>query len=565
MDKLSYDGPIVLAVLDGVGLAPDGPGNAVSKARTPWLGRASKEYLHVALDASGEAVGLLPDQMGNSEVGHNTIGSGQIIRHGIAHIEEAFNSGKVFESDAWKGVISRVLNTRGMNIAIDDSSNPWHNKGAKQRTLHFAGIFSDGGVHSHISHLEQMIEQAYKEGVRRMRLHAVFDGRDVPPTAEPKYIQRFEEFVKRFSDADIEIASGGGRMVCVADRYENDWDIVARGWDMMVNGKADYYFPSAEEAITTIRRIHPGVQDQNLPAFVIVDENEQPVGRVEKGDAMIYFDFRADRAIEIAQAFTYWDFPYFNRGDYTPDDVYFVGMTEYNSDTHVPEHRLVEPVTIENTLNRFLEKRGVSQLACSETVKFGHITYYFNGNSYDKANGEDFIQVDSFTEPFETRPWMRSAEITDAVIENLAKYKFVRLNFPGGDMVGHTADMEATIVAMEAIDLSLARLAAKVDELGGCLVVVADHGNAEELLDANGQAKTSHTTNKVPCIFYDNTENRNRYSLNNVQNPGLANIAATMSVLLGLDNYPESWMDSLIITRANDVVGVEPTLDRPAV
>ena len=546
MDKLSFDGPVVLAVLDGVGLAPDSNGNAVSKARTSWLGHVSREYLHVALNASGEAVGLLPGQMGNSEVGHNTMGAGQIIKHGIAHIEEAFNSGKVFESDAWKGAMTRVLDSGTPSMVIDKNADSWYNGGSGPATLHFAGIFSDGGVHSHISHLEQMVAQAYAEGVRRMRVHAIFDGRDVPPQSEPKFIERFEEFARKFEGADIKIASGGGRMVCVADRYENDWNVVARGWDMMVNGEADYYFHTATEGITTLRRIQPDVQDQNLPAFVVVDENEQPVGRISKGDVLIYFDFRADRAIEIAQAFTYWDFPYFNRGDYTPDDVYFVGMTEYNSDTHVPEHRLVEPVQINESLNQFLAERDISQLGVSETVKFGHITYYFNGNSYDRAKGEEAIQIDSYTEPFETRPWMRCAEITDTVLENLPRFKFVRLNYPGGDMVGHTADMEATIVAMEAIDLSLARLAARVDELGGCLVVVADHGNAEELLDAEGQPKTAHTLNKVPCIIYDNTMNRGRYQLSGVVEPGLANLAATLAVLLGQDNWPESWAEPLI-------------------
>ena len=545
MDKLSFDGPIVLAVLDGVGLAPDGPGNAVSKARTSWLGQVSQEYLRTALDASGEAVGLLPGQMGNSEVGHNTMGSGQAIKQGIARIEEAFKNGEVFKSEAWKGAITRLLDSGTPSMIADKAVNSWY-EGGKPATLHFSGIFSDGGVHSHISHLEQMVTQAYKEGVRRMRVHAIFDGRDVSPESEPKYIQRFEEFVKKFTDADIKIASGGGRMTTVADRYENDWMVVARGWDMMVNGEADYFFPTATEAIQTLRRIQPGVQDQNLPAFVVVDEHEQPVGRISKGDVLIYFDFRADRAIEIAQAFTYWDFPYFNRGDYTPDDVYFVGMTEYNSDTHVPEHRLVEPVKIENTLNQYLSSKDISQLAVSETVKFGHITYYFNGNSYDKTKGEDFIQIDSYTDPFETRPWMRSAEITDAVLDNLNKYKFVRMNFPGGDMVGHTADMEATIVAMEAIDLSLSRLAEKVDELGGCLIVVADHGNAEELLDAEGNLKTSHTLNKVPCIFYDNTKNRSHYQLAEVTDPGLKNLAATIAILLGLNDYPENWAPSLI-------------------
>ena len=547
MDRLQYDGPVVLAILDGVGLAPDGPGNAVSKARTLFLGEAASKYLHVALSASGESVGLLPGQMGNSEVGHNTMGSGRIYKQGVAHIEEAFKTGAIFESDAWKGAINRVLSDSATNL--DNSNETWYNGKIGPATLHFAGIFSDGGVHSHISHLEQMVEKAYADGVRKMRIHAIFDGRDVLPQSEPKFIQRFENFVSRFKDADIRIASGGGRMVCVADRYENDWSVVARGWDMMVNGEANYYFKDATEAINMLRRIDPKVQDQNLPPFVIVDGADNPIGKIQKGDALIYFDFRADRAIEIAQAFTYYDFPYFNRGSYSPDDVYFVGMTEYNSDTHVPEHRLVEPVWIDETLSRFLGERDISQLAVSETVKFGHVTYYFNGNSYDKAPHEEFVEVESYTEPFETRPWMKSAEITDEVIKRLGDYRFIRVNYPGGDMVGHTADMEATVTAMEAIDLSLKRIYAKVKELGGVMIVLSDHGNAEELLDENGQPKTSHTTNKVPCIICDDTENRQRYRLANLHEPGLANVAATVAMLLGRDDYPEQWSLPLITTK----------------
>lgn len=546
MDKLSFDGPIVLAILDGVGLAPDGPGNAVSKARTSFLGKAARECPHIALDASGEAVGLLSGQMGNSEVGHNTMGAGRAIKQGIARIEEAFNSGEIFNSDAWRGVISRITRENKIVATVDNSSDVWYNERMTPATLHFAGIFSDGGVHSHISHLEQMIERAYAEGIRRIRVHAIFDGRDVSPQSEPKFIRRFEDFATRFPDADIKIASGGGRMTTVADRYENDWSVVARGWDMMVNGEADYYFRSAEEGVMTLRRLNPAVQDQDLPAFVVVDEKDQSVGKIEKGDGLIYFDFRADRAIEIAQAFTYWDFPYFNRGGYTPDDVYFVGMTEYNSDTHVPEHRLVEPSNITDTLNRFLSEKEISQLSVSETVKFGHITYYFNGNSYEKANLEEFLKIESDTEPFETRPWMKSAEIADAVIENLAKYKFIRLNFPGGDMVGHTADMEATIVAMEAIDIALSRIAAEVDKKGGAMIIVADHGNAEELLDETGVKKTSHTTNKVPCIIYDHTSNRQKYQLAKLDDAGLKNIAATVAVMLGQDDYPVEWGRPLI-------------------
>lgn len=526
MEKLSYDGPIVLAILDGVGLAPDGPGNAVSKARTNFLGKAARDYLHVALNASGEYVGLVPGQTGNSEVGHNTMGAGQIMLHGLARVNEEFKDGKIFETEAWKGAIRQVL---------DNSA-----------TLHFAGIFSDGGAHSDIQHLMQMVARAYQEGVRRIRVHPVFDGRDVAPQSATLYVQKFEEFAKRFMDADIKIADGGGLIVYVADRYENDWQVVARGWDAMVNGEADYYFKSATEAIMMLRRINPEVQDQYLPAFVIVDENEKPVGTVKKGDAFIYFDFRADRAIEIAQAFTYWDFPYFNRGNYTPDQVYFVGMMEYNANTHVPEHRLVEPLKFGETLQKFLGAREVSQLAISETVKFGHITYYFNGDSYDKVAGEEFAEIKSYTEPFETRPWMRSAEITDEAVRRMRDFRFVRLNYPGGDMVGHTANIDATIVAMEAIDLSLKRLADEVDKLHGVLLIVADHGNAEELFDANGASKTSHTTNKVPFIIYDNTENRGKYQLNDLAEPGLSNVAATVATMLGFDDFPAEWDAPLI-------------------
>lgn len=543
MSNLSYDGPIVLAILDGVGLAPDSAGNAVSQAHTPFLGYAAQHYLHVALNASGEAVGLTPGQMGNSEVGHNTMGAGQIIKYGIARVNDSIESGEIFTSEAWRGAIRQVL---GKN-PLDKSDEKSYNKEIDQRTLHFAGIFSDGGVHSHIDHLKAMIRQAYQDGVRRMRVHAVFDGRDVAPQSEPRYIRDFEAFASKFPGADIRIASGGGRMVAVADRYESDWEVVARGWDMMVHGHADYYFKTPEEAITVFRRIYPNLQDQNLPPFVIVEGDDQPIGKIEKGDALIYFDFRADRAVEIAMAFTYWDFPYFNRGDYRPSDIYFAGLAEYNSDTHVPEHQLLAPIRINDTLNQFLGARDIPQFAVSETVKFGHVTYYFNGNSYEKARGESFQEIASYTEPFETRPWMRCAEITDAAIKAMPTHRFVRLNFPGGDMVGHTADLHATIVALESIDLSLKRLAAEVDRLGGAMIIVADHGNAEAMLDKNGQPKTSHTVNRVPCIIYDNTKNRERYRLAPLAEPGLSNLAATIAVLLlGKNHYPKSWRRPLI-------------------
>ncbi len=550
MDKLQYDGPVVLVVMDGVGLAKSGPGNAVSEARTNFLARAVGNYYHRALDASGEAVGLTPGQMGNSEVGHNVIGCGQIYKQSIAHINEAFDLGKIWLSPAWQDIINNLkFSDENLTVPMDYAGSSNTNPSIDpSKTLHFSGIFSDGGVHSHIDHLKKMIERAYGEGARRIRIHAVFDGRDVPPQSEPKYIEEIERFAEQFDGADIRIASGGGRMTTTADRYENDWNMVKRGWDMMVNGRAENYFSSATEAIEKLRAKNPGIQDQNLPAFVIVDENTQPIGKVEKGDSFIYYDFRADRAVEIARAFCDENFDKFDRGGYKPEDVCFAGLTEYNTDLHIPTRQLIAPVKIVGTLNVLLGDNNLSQLAVSETVKFGHITYYFNGNSNEKAPKEDFIEISSDTEPFETRPWMKAAEITDAVIKNINNYKFIRLNFPNGDMVGHSADLEATKLAMEAVDFQLQRIAKAVDEAGGCMIITADHGNAEEVVDAEGKPKTAHTLNKVPFILYDNTENRRYYTGNKeLIAPGLSNIAATVAMLLGIDEYPKIWQDSLIV------------------
>lgn len=587
--KLHYDGPIVLVVIDGVGLSLRRSGNAVRQAHTEFLDAAMMKYLNIPLAASGEAVGIMPGQMGNSEVGHNAIGSGQIIKQGVAQVESAFATGDIWESKAWRGAMKflKVGNT----TTSPENNKSWAASAVKfwqsqakispnaLPTLHFCGIFSDGGVHSDIKHLEQMIERAYEEGVRRIRIHAIFDGRDVAPQSEPKYIARLEKFCQKFPGADIRIASGGGRMVMTADRYENDWDMVKLGYDAMVYGKAPRQFSSATEAIKTLRSEQPGIQDQYLPAFVIVDNvvghsplasraikaksssaevagKVKPVGRIMNGDAVIYYDFRADRAVEIAEAFTAARFDKFDRTGRAktvrdPDNnlgphIFFAGLTEYNADRHIPKHVLVPPVTIATPLNVFLGQQGISQLAISETVKFGHITYYFNGNSYKKVPGEKHIEIPSDPHPFDTRPWMKSAEITDAALENLDQYDFVRINFPGGDMVGHFAELEPAIVAIEAIDIQLARLAQKVDALGGMMIITADHGNAEELLDREGNAKTAHTTNPVPCIFYDNTKNAKLYRAAGLKEPGLANLAATIATFLGQPDYPAFWQKPLV-------------------
>lgn len=596
MKKLHYNGPVVLAIMDGVGLRTARSGNAFRQAHTEFLDQCLVKYLNIPLEASGEAVGIMPGQMGNSEVGHNAIGSGQIIKQGIAQIESAFQTGAVWDSKAWRGAMQFLGVAETVPKVVSDTTaadklsarrakllssqtaptlssiSVYQSKGVptKEHTLHFAGIFSDGGVHSDIKYLEQMIQRAYDEGVRKIRVHAIFDGRDVAPQSEPKYIERLEKFCKKFKDVDFRIASGGGREATVADRYGNNWGMVESGWKMMVRGEAPREFRSATEAIKTLRRENPGIQDQYLPEFVIVENTAassalgaradrakassastkhgaRPVGPVEDGDAFIYYDFRADRAVEIAEAFTQADFDKFKRGRLPK--IYFAGLTEYDSDRHIPEHVLVPSVKIDTTLNKFLGQQKISQLAVSETAKFGHVTYYFNGNSYKTAPREKHIEIATTTQAFDIHPWMESMEITDVVIENLDQYQFIRLNFPNGDMVGHFADLEAGIIAMEAIDLQLRRLAKAVDQLGGMMIITADHGNIEELLDRNGVPKTSHTSNPVPCIFYDNTRNRNMYQRVEIKKPGLANLASTITTLLGFTDYPAPWQPPLITTK----------------
>ena len=522
MSKLNYKGPVVLVVMDGVGLSDNEKYNAVKQAHLETLHSLMEKYPTAKLGAAGEYVGIPKDDMGNSEVGHNAMGAGEIVLQRSAAVENDVNTGEIFNTKTWLDIIERIHQNNS--------------------TLHFMGIFSDGNVHSNISHLEKMMAQAQKDGIERIRVHALIDGRDVPPHSEPKYIQRLEKFVHELGDPDYKIASGGGRMVITCDRYENDWGMVEKGWHTHVLGEGRQ-FASATEAIETFRKETKDLQDQYMPAFVIAKDGE-PIGKIQDGDAVVYIDFRADRAIEMAQAFTYNDFPHFDR--VKRPDVYFAGMTEYNEDLHVPEHVLVGSPVFKHTLTKHLASRGKKQYAVSETVKFGHITYYFNGNSYEVPEGEVEEEVPSYLEPFDTRPWMKSAEITDKLLAAIEsqKYDFLRINYPGGDMVGHFADMEATITAMEAIDISLKRIVDAVNKLGGITVITADHGNAEELADTDGTPKTSHTTNRVPCIFVDETDNASKYQLSKGDR-GLANLASTIAMLLG-EEPDEAWLPSII-------------------
>ena len=536
------DGPVLTIVMDGVGLAPDTISNAVASAYTPTLDMLMKNYPMVTLKAHGTAVGLpSDDDMGNSEVGHNALGAGQVFAQGAKLVSQSIESGKMFASDTWQTIVSNVKSNGS--------------------TLHFLGLFSDGNVHSHIDHLKAMILQAKAEGVSRVRIHILIDGRDVGETSALEYIDPFEAFIAKLRDAsfDIKIASGGGRMKITMDRYEADWSMVERGWQTHVLGEGRQ-FASAAEAVKTYRA-ELGVIDQDLPPFVIA-ENGAPVGTVNDGDSVIFFNFRGDRAIEISKTFDAKDgeFDKFDRKR-VPSVVY-AGMLEYDGDLHIPSRYLVSPPEITNTMSEYLTLSGVKQLAISETQKYGHVTYFWNGNRSGKFSEEleTYIEIPSDVVPFEQRPWMKCAEITDKLIECLesGEYKYLRVNFPNGDMVGHTGSLLATRCSMEALDLQLARILKALDKVGGVALITADHGNADEMYemdkktglpkaDKNGnyKSKTSHTLNPVPCIIYDNVTN-GAYTVKADEGKfGLSNVAATMVNLMGFE-APSMWDESII-------------------
>ncbi len=534
-------GPLLTIVMDGVGIAPDNGANAIAKAHTPTLDYLMANYPTLKIKAHGTAVGLpSDDDMGNSEVGHNALGSGQVFAQGAKLVSQSIESGKLFTSETWKLLINGVK---------DNDS-----------TLHFMGLFSDGNVHSHIDHLKALIDRAVLENISRVRVHILLDGRDVGETSALDYVRPFEEYLAahRANGVDICIASGGGRMQVTMDRYEANWGMVELGWKTHVLGEGRY-FASAEEAITAYRN-ELKVIDQDLPPFVIA-ENGQPVGTINDKDSVIFFNFRGDRSIEISKAFESGsDFDKFDRKRVPA--VLYAGMLEYDGDLHIPSRYLVNPPEITNTMTEYLVGAGVPELAISETQKYGHVTYFWNGNKSGKFSEklETYIEIPSDVVPFEQRPWMKCAEITDKLIECLksGKYKYLRVNFPNGDMVGHTGSFLATECSMEALDLQLARILKVVDELNGAAIITADHGNADEMYeidkktkgpkvekDGSFKAKTSHTLNPVPCIIYDNfTSDAYKVKLGR-DDFGLSAVAATTVNLLGYE-APDIWDESMV-------------------
>jgi len=516
--------PIVLVIMDGVGKGDGGSGDAVKVAKTPTLDRLLATCPHTYLKAHGTAVGLPSDEdMGNSEVGHNALGCGQVYSQGAKLVGESIENGTLYASATWKDLVAN----------------------ASGKAMHFIGLLSDGNVHSNIAHLIALLRQAKNEGVKKAYCHILLDGRDVPATSALEYVEQLETVLAELSTdgCDYAIASGGGRMVVTMDRYEANWGMVEKGWRTHVQGLGRQ-FASAKEAIETYRA-ETGCIDQDLPAFVVA-RSGQPVAKIENGDSAILFNFRGDRAQEISLAFDRKEFDKFDRPGYT--GVKFAGMLQYDGDLNIPEHYLVQPPVIQNTLTEVLCDARVTEYAVSETQKYGHVTYFWNGNRSGKVCEalETYEEIPSDVIPFEQAPAMKSKEITEKMVAAMASgdYQFLRCNFPNGDMVGHTGVMEAVVYAMECVDNGLKAILEAADKYGYTVLITADHGNADQMTETKKgktSVRTAHSLNPVPFIIYDTDRT---WTLKEGAF-GLANVAPTVVKMMGL-TAPACWEESMV-------------------
>ncbi len=529
-------GPLLIIVADGVGVAPPVDSNAVYRAHTPTLDALAQAPLYTELAAHGVAVGLpSDDDMGNSEVGHNALGAGRIFDQGAKLVNKGLADGSLYDSEHWATAVGR---------------------GLAGGTLHFLGLHSDGNVHSHTDHLYTMMRRAADEGVRRVRVHILHDGRDVPARSALDYIAATEavldEINQSHDGADFRIASGGGRMYITMDRYEADWDMVERGYRCHTHGVGRPFASAAEAVETMYGETDRG--DQYLEEFVVVDGSGHPVGPMVDGDAVLLFNFRGDRAIEISRAYEEAEFTPFDRtdgGTVEHPEIFFAGMLEYDGDLKVPTNYLVAPPAIDRTMSQYLCAEGVPSFAISETQKYGHVTYFWNGNrsGYIDAELETYIEIPSDNVEFNKTPSMKLREITAETIKLLesGRYRWGRINFPNGDMVGHTGDLDATIEAMEVVEECVERLIRVIDRLGGVLIYTADHGNADIMYtESNGvrSPKTSHTLSPVPFAIHD-PEYDGEYTVDPVDGAGLSHVAATVLNLLGYQ-APADYNPSLI-------------------
>lgn len=505
--------PVMLLILDGFGLNANTLGNAVEAAKKPNFDYYWNHYPRTAINASGLAVGLPQGQMGNSEVGHMNIGAGRVVYQELTRITELIRTGAFFENEA-------------LNLAFDHAK-------AKDQAVHLLGLVSDGGVHSHIDHIKALIEMAARKGVQKVFLHAFMDGRDTSPTAGAGYLQELQAAMAE---------AGVGKIATVSGRYyamdrDNRWERIELAYDAMVYAKGR----RTKDPVTYLEDSYQN--EKVTDEFIIpvtVTENGEPVGPIQKGDSVIFFNFRPDRARQITRALNDREFNGFARKGL---DLTYVTLTQYDR-TLENVHIAYYPQTLNNMLGELVAKAGKKQLRIAETEKYAHVTFFFNGGVEAPAPGEDRILIPSpKVATYDLQPEMSAPGVTDAVLKAMDEkdYDMIILNYANCDMVGHTGVMEAARAAVEYLDGAMKRVIDKVLEQGGSVFVTADHGNAEQLIDyETGQVFTSHTTNPVPFIYITNDPQKTFRS-----DGILSDIAPTMLEEMGMAIPPEMTSRSL--------------------
>ena len=518
-------GPLIHVVLDGWGVGATDGTNAVNKANLPVMSRLIRGCPYTQLWTHGKYVGLPNEKdMGGSEVGHMTMGAGMVMEQGPTLIQNLLQSGEFFENP----VLSRII----QNCVERDTP------------LHLLGLLSNGNIHSHVDHTEAIIRHAFQSGIRRCYLHALLDGRDVGVQSALDFTEPFEKLFSELKGQrpgiDYAFASGGGREVITMDR-DNNWEKIETGWQIHVHGQSENQFPSIRDAIEHFRKQNPEIIDQDIPGFVII-RNGEAVGRIEDQHALIFTNFRGDRATEFSQAVLADDFPYFER--YRCPEVLFAGMTQYDQDNQIPPDYLVGTPVVEEPFGKRILELGLKQFRLSETQKFAHVTFFYNGGYREPLDplqeNYHFIASDKIPS-FAERPAMKAPGISKKAVEfiNSGEYQYGLINFANADMVGHTGDFQATVRAVEAVDAALDNIVRAIDAVNGLLVITADHGNADEMLISNQngtlEISTKHSLNPVPFLIYDPLYNGD-YRLKPFgqdYNNNLSNIAATNFLLLG--------------------------------
>ncbi len=466
----------MLMILDGYGLAAPSEGNAIAQANTPCLDRLFSEYPHTQLGASGLSVGLPDGQMGNSEVGHLNIGAGRVVYQELTKITKAINEGRFFDNEALSDAMDHVLQ--------NDSA------------LHLCGLLSDGGVHSHLTHLFALIDMAKQKGVSEVYVHALLDGRDVPPRCALTYVEQLENHMKE---------QGVGAIATIAGRYygmdrDNRWERVVLAYDAMTSGEGE----TATSASEAVEKAYLREENDEFVRPTVILRNDAPVATVNDGDAFVFFNFRPDRAREITRCFVDPDFSGFERKK-VADDLMYICFTQY--DATMPNVKVAfPPQSLDNTLGQYLASNGKKQLRIAETEKYAHVTFFFNGGVEAPNEGEDRILIPSpKVATYDLQPEMSAYEVTDRVVEQIESevYDAIILNFANCDMVGHTGVLSAAVKAVEAVDTCVGKIVETLKAHGGRLILTADHGNADCMLDEEGRIVTAHSLNPVPVLVMD--------------------------------------------------------------